>query len=431
MVDDDVDLPHLSPEAEAGLSLPTEAASSEAPLLPTDGSEPEPHREETPALPSEREEEQPISSTITLLDKEEESDEERVKGGYHRQGIPNHCSAPPSFSSLCSCMASLQEYLHQRCSAPLSKKRKCQTLHQKQTLASIETPAWQRPLLPSEWHEAPQPHSEEQQPREREQAAEAEPEPRASSSEAAQPPEKAAASYKDSILELPLLEPSQTSNLPKHSITDSSSAKPAPGADTPPPSSGEAGKTPDVVAEERHLDPSACPGSSPHLQPSVGVWDQSSSGVSADHTFNPDPSHSDTNTPDETHHTPPPTPDPPVVHEADVSTEEPTLVPDPSSDPEPPAGHPVMADQTKSEDVSDDFLSAPSSTALPSSSSLPTSPSLSDIYADPPNGTEPNGNPVHGSSQKESVFMRLNNRIKALEMNMSLSGRYLEQLSQR
>lgn len=39
--------------------------------------------------------------------------------------------------------------------------------------------------------------------------------------------------------------------------------------------------------------------------------------------------------------------------------------------------------------------------------------------------------PVHGSGQKESVFMRLNNRIKVLEMNMSLSGRYLEQLSQR
>ncbi|XP_057190424.1 SUN domain-containing ossification factor-like [Triplophysa rosa] len=39
--------------------------------------------------------------------------------------------------------------------------------------------------------------------------------------------------------------------------------------------------------------------------------------------------------------------------------------------------------------------------------------------------------PAHGSGQKESVFLRLNNRIKVLEMNMSLSGRYLEQLSQR
>lgn len=47
------------------------------------------------------------------------------------------------------------------------------------------------------------------------------------------------------------------------------------------------------------------------------------------------------------------------------------------------------------------------------------------------NGVLLNGGAVHGSSQKESVFMRLNNRIKALEMNMSLSSRYLEELSQR
>lgn len=47
------------------------------------------------------------------------------------------------------------------------------------------------------------------------------------------------------------------------------------------------------------------------------------------------------------------------------------------------------------------------------------------------NGMLLNAGAVHGSSQKESVFMRLNNRIKALEMNMSLSSRYLEELSQR
>lgn len=424
----DVLLLHLSPEAEAGLSV-TEAPPSEAPQPTTDGSEPEPPMEETPAPPSEREEEQPISSTITLLDKEEETDEEREKGGHHQQG-PNQCSAPPSFSSLCSCVASLQEYLHQRCSAPLSKKRKCQPLHRQQPVVSTETAAWQRALLPGGWDEAQQPHTDQHGT---EAAAEVEPEPRASSSEAAEPQEKAAAALKDSILDPPLLEPSQSSTL----LTDSSSSRPAPDATTPPPSSGEAGQSQDVVAEERQPDPSACPSSPPHLQPSVGVWDQSWGG-SADHTSNPDPSDSDT--PEETHHPPPPTsslivPDPPVVHEADgVSGEEPPLVPDPGLDPDPPTGHPVMADQTKSEDVSDDFLSAPSASPLPSSSSSsspPTSASLSDIYADPPNGTEPNGSPVHGSSQKESVFMRLNNRIKALEMNMSLSGRYLEQLSQR
>ncbi|XP_076352441.1 SUN domain-containing ossification factor-like isoform X2 [Tachypleus tridentatus] len=35
------------------------------------------------------------------------------------------------------------------------------------------------------------------------------------------------------------------------------------------------------------------------------------------------------------------------------------------------------------------------------------------------------------AGQKESIFMRLSNRIKALELNMSLSSRYLEELSQR
>lgn len=54
--------------------------------------------------------------------------------------------------------------------------------------------------------------------------------------------------------------------------------------------------------------------------------------------------------------------------------------------------------------------------------------STSDFYAEMQISTEA---PIHGSNQKESVFMRLNNRIKALEVNMSLSSRYLEQLSQR
>ncbi|KAI4886342.1 hypothetical protein NFI96_010916 [Prochilodus magdalenae] len=62
------------------------------------------------------------------------------------------------------------------------------------------------------------------------------------------------------------------------------------------------------------------------------------------------------------------------------------------------------------------------------SNGLTGQPSSSDFYAEIPSSTDA---PIHGSNQKESVFMRLNNRIKALEVNMSLSGRYLEQLSQR
>lgn len=415
------------------------APSSEIPETPTTDSSDQqlPQVEEKTVLPVEKDQEEPISSTITLLEKEEESDEEKEKGSYHDQklGIPLYCSVP-SFSSSCSCNASLQEYLHQQCSASLSNKRRCQTVHQKQTIPSIETPAWQRPLLPSGWHEAQQPHSEVHQPREQEQAAEPEPESKASSSEAPQPPENTA-SYKDSILELPPLEPSQTLNLPKHSATDSSSAKPTPGVETPLLSSGEPEKKQDVLAEERHIEPSAPPSGSSHVQPTVSIMADESSVVFPEETFHADVSHSDMNTADKTDQILSPTsspfyPDPPLFHEADsVSPEAPNLVPDLSADPEPSSGHPVIT-ETKTEDFPDDAsTSAPSATAPPVSSSLPTSPSLSDIYADPPNGTEQNGNPVHGSSQKESVFMRLNNRIKALEMNMSLSGRYLEQLSQR
>lgn len=80
-------------------------------------------------------------------------------------------------------------------------------------------------------------------------------------------------------------------------------------------------------------------------------------------------------------------------------------------------------------------LPLPSSSASavsgsPSSSSSSSLEMLSEMVnaSEAAGGTSGQG---HGSGQKESVFMRLNNRIKALEMNMSLSGRYLEQLSQR
>ncbi|XP_050685390.1 SUN domain-containing ossification factor isoform X2 [Leptidea sinapis] len=42
-----------------------------------------------------------------------------------------------------------------------------------------------------------------------------------------------------------------------------------------------------------------------------------------------------------------------------------------------------------------------------------------------------NVNQVQNTIQKESVFLRLSNRVKTLERNMSLSGQYLEELSRR
>ncbi|XP_032082246.1 SUN domain-containing ossification factor isoform X2 [Thamnophis elegans] len=78
------------------------------------------------------------------------------------------------------------------------------------------------------------------------------------------------------------------------------------------------------------------------------------------------------------------------------------------------------------ETIEETFLAISVSGGLPKTAT--------DFYAEIQNSTDlgyTNGNLVHGSNQKESVFMRLNNRIKALEVNMSLSSRYLEELSQR
>lgn len=43
----------------------------------------------------------------------------------------------------------------------------------------------------------------------------------------------------------------------------------------------------------------------------------------------------------------------------------------------------------------------------------------------------PNGTPISGSSSKETIFIRMINKIKTLELNLSLSSQYLEELSQR
>lgn len=400
-----------------------------------------PQVEEKNIIPFEKEEEEHISSTITLLEKEEELDEEIKKGDHpeRQQEIPNYCLLLPSFSSFCSCAASLQEYLHQQCLAMLFKKRKCQILNRKQMVPSIETPAWHQPLSPSACPEPQLHHTEVHQPHEKEQVAEQEPESRASPSETPQPPEDTEVSHKESMSEPPLLEPSQTSNLPQPSATDSSSAKPTPIVETPQLSSEEPEKNQDVLAKEKRTEPTASLSSSDNVQPTV----DDPSVAPAEESSDSDVSQLDINapvkTPDKTdqsqvlhpttsphleHH-----PDPPAVPESDTASAEiGSLVPDIITELEPSGGHLVLT-ETKMEDFSEDVSASSPSPAAPPS--LLTSPSLSDIYADPPNGTEQNGNPVHGSSQKESVFMRLNNRIKALEMNMSLSGRYLEQLSQR
>nr|XP_046265404.1 SUN domain-containing ossification factor-like isoform X3 [Scatophagus argus] len=431
----DSDIPvTVAPSTETLVPETPATNTSKQELLPT---------EEKFVIPLGKDEEEPISSTITLLDKEEEMDEEKVKRHHHerQEETLNYCPLLPSFSSSCSCAASLQEYLRRQCSALLSKRRKCQTVGRKQVIAPIQTSVWHQPLSPSATPEPQQHHSEVHHQHEKEQASELEPESRASPSETPQPSGSTAESHKESMSGPPLLEPSQTSSLPKPSAADSSSAKPTPIVETPQLSFDNPGKSQDVLAEEKHIEPSASLSGSIYVQPSVSATvdgtsvvpeeeEKSDSDISQAEISSPvqSPDKTDqteilhpTTSPHLEHH-----PDPPAVPESGAAS---TEVTQPAPDFITELGRPLIT-ENKMEDFAEDIsASSPSSTASSPSSS--TSPPHSDIYADPPNGTEQNGNLVHGSSQKESVFMRLNNRIKALEMNMSLSGRYLEQLSQR
>lgn len=430
----------ISPDSD----IPETAAPSSETSVPepptTDTSKQElPPVEEKIIIPLEKDEEESIGSTITLLDKEEEVDEGKEKKDPHerQEGL-----LPPSFSSSCSCAVSLQEYLQRQCSVLLFKK--CHRKDRKQKIPPIQTPTLHLPLSPSACPEPKQHHSEVHQPHDKEQAPEQEPEKGASPSEAPPPPGNIVESHKESMSEPPLLEPSQTSTLPKPSVTDSSSAKPTPIVETPQLSSEEPAKqlrpekSQEVVVEEKHMETSASLSSSSDVQPSISATVDDSSVTPTEEKLHIDVSQPEISppiqTPDVTdqsqvlHPTAAPHleqhPAPPAVPESGTApTEPPHITPDTVTEAEPSGGQAVIT-ETKTEDFGEDISTS-------SSPSLPASPSLSDIYADPPNGTEQNGNPVHGSSQKESVFMRLNNRIKALEMNMSLSGRYLEQLSQR
>lgn len=411
--------------------------------------------EEKVIIPSDRDEEEPISSTITLLDKEEELDEDKEERDYHgrRRGNQDYCTLLSPFSSFCCCAASLEEYLHQQCSASMPKKRKCQALDKRQTIASVKTPVWHQSLFPTA---CPDPQQQQQQQpgdevhqlreEEEEQAAELEPGSRASPSEMLPPPLEGAQESPEepAVLETAQLEPSQTSNLPKASATDSSSAKLTPIVRTPQLSSQEPESNRHVPPEEQHAEPTASPSGSAHIQPTatggdaaVAVIHEKEEEKKSDARAPLQEVISPVRTPEAASHAQvlQPSPSHAVEQNSDVAAAPegdpiPPEVADPPAtdglaEPQPSAEQAPVTGDARVDSLPEEVLvSAPPPT-------LPASNSLLDIYADPPNGTEQNGNPVHGSSQKESVFMRLNNRIKALEMNMSLSGRYLEQLSQR
>uniref|UniRef100_A0A1A8H8U1 SUN domain-containing ossification factor n=1 Tax=Nothobranchius korthausae TaxID=1143690 RepID=A0A1A8H8U1_9TELE len=377
---------------------------------------------DTIVFPLGKEEEEPISSTIILLDKEDQDDDEETR---NQENVCCSCS------SSCSCAASFQNLVLQRCSA---KKRTCQATDREPGPPSILTPTGQ--LSPDPSSELQPRGPEENQLPETERSSELGPETEAVPSEPSPPAENTEASR----TEPSVLEPSRTQNLPKPSLTETPFV---PVMETPKLSSEDTVEQPEPeesLAEDQRVEPTASLSCSVSVSVSVSV-DQSAAphndvpqletNITVQEKTSQAPLLPSTSTLPSEH----PTEPPPVSETPPASTEDPPSAADTVSHFRPPADHVVVTD-TKTEDNTEDISasSAGNGQLVPPyfpTASLAPPPSLSDIYAEPFNGSEQNGNLLHGSNQKESVFMRLNNRIKALEVNMSLSGRYLEQLSQR
>uniref|UniRef100_A0A667YZB9 SUN domain containing ossification factor n=1 Tax=Myripristis murdjan TaxID=586833 RepID=A0A667YZB9_9TELE len=459
-------------------SEPGQPASHKDTDLSRDSATPSPSSDDSPedrqivTLVEEEEDEEPRQSTVTLMEEEGEEEEEereeqmRREARRRRRESQVYCPFSSLSSISLSCMATLPELLQRWCSARLAKERQ-RSLRRRQLSTQTQTPTdAQTPALthtPSQvsvpvstptqealplTEKVPEPEMPLQGQNEMRASAEVHTPHTHPSTHTldAQTPEAQI-----------LLEPSRTSTIPPHSFSHTSLSRPTPiHEEKPLPPIKDAALDPvhtpalqGVSVPETLQATSATPTltlSSP-LQP---LTPETASSPQLDillpsvkeQPVQPLPLASRPADP-----IPPPT----ELHTALPLTETHTDTVKFGTDSGDSQKHSLKASQThgeqgepltqagephRGEDVVDDLL-------MSSSSNGNIHRSATDFYAELQNGGDYgggalngngallNGGAVHGSSQKESVFMRLNNRIKALEMNMSLSSRYLEELSQR
>ncbi|XP_010866802.3 SUN domain-containing ossification factor isoform X2 [Esox lucius] len=458
-VPDDVELPQVPEDPEV---TTTDDPKSEHPTTDTssrEGPKQGPSAPDTPASDETKlknlaeediiypKEEEEVQSIVTVLEAEEEEEERREREehpGLQQESL-DYCDLS---SSPCSCAASLQDYLLHHCSV----HRKCTSQEREMEAPPATTPS-QQPIPPTATQTPHQP----QDPREESQ----EREPSSALSErgtrhADHPPHLPwveTEPVEDPSSEQPLLEPSQTPCMPTHSstVTPNTSTRPTPTVDLPHPTSSQGlpGQLPSVAEkgleernEENRWPAISSAATSDPVEPSWGASTDERPCLEVQTADNPQavntapvsaPLPAVSVPPEQLQ---PPTPPPEPESAADSSTPEesrsvPVAVPTGPRSP----GQAASAEPGAETELVEDVLFTSSLNVAEQQLTLPASaqpsPSPSDFYAELHNPAE-QGNPMHGSaSQKESVFMRLNNRIKALEMNMSLSGRYLEQLSQR
>ncbi|XP_029988015.1 SUN domain-containing ossification factor isoform X5 [Sphaeramia orbicularis] len=415
----------------------------------------------------EEEDEEPRQSTVTLMEEEveeeeEEKEEEQTRKEADRNQWESQAYCPfLSFSSLSlSCMATLPELLHRWCSARLAKERlrsirrrnlgtQTQTQPQTHTPPPTHTP----PLIPAP---APTPPVQEALPLTEKVS---EPEVPLKGQNEAKPlgEEHVAHIHDPHTPEFNiLLEPSRTSTLPPQSFSDTHSylTRPTPTHEEkvlPPVKDAALDPVPtpplqavSIPETQQAISATSTPTVSSLSQPLASETASSAIVVPSvkEQPVQPLPTASRLE-----NLIPPPTELPTAVSTSDSHTD--TVKS--GSDTVDSQKHSAPASQThgeqtdplaltgephRGEDAVDDEL-------LSNSGNGNGHRAATDFYAELQNGGDynggaingngvlVNGGAVHGSSQKESVFMRLNNRIKALEMNMSLSSRYLEELSQR
>lgn len=413
-------------------------------------------------LVEEEEEEEPRRSTVTLMEEEGEEEEEEDKREEETKDAERnrfdsriYC---PLFSSLSlSCMATLPELLQRWCSARLAKER-LRSLKRRQL--SIQTHAHPAPSTPSPERTpplipAPAPTPVKEEPSQPESVLEPQvpltPQNDVKMAEVhiVQPDTPDTHTPELNVL----LEPSRTI-IPTHGFSDTQSSQvwltSTHEAEVPPP-------VKDVVQAT---------GSTPPLQ-AVSVPETQQASIAAPPLTVSVPSQSPGSEVTSSTEVIPPVMEQPAKPPLKASRPEPVVPPlgelptvlpltdihtdklaadgGDSQRPNVQASQPSKeqwdsalqsGEPQRVEDVADEDL-------LSSGGNGNVQRTATDFYAELQNGGESsagaangngvllNGGAVHGSSQKESVFMRLNNRIKALEMNMSLSSRYLEELSQR
>ena len=475
----DVPAVYLFPRLE--VSEPEQTFSREDPATPL------PVTPEASALPEggqivtlvqeEEEEESSSQSTVTLMEEEDEEEPEEEAAAppeseeeqRRRETAQRESLFYCAHLSTLSCLASLQEKLYRWCSVTLALQRQRKERHQARRRAASAATSSQAPLPAQQALPAPTPTLTQDLPASAKlPEAEGRPSPvqgdrisptasDAASSRFSQGSRQGEAGGVEHLSDPILLEPSRTSSLPQHSFTDTSLAKPTPTQEIPQRPTGEPHdqqqqrpgyleQIPETQAEGRqtssdsstlHLHPS--PTATSALLPSTTepLSPEKDSprldlASSTEQPLHPLPTHT------QPADIPPPTELPaPSAEPTDSGrpgAEElphyrPLSPPQQQELPEAPALH---ADLRVEEAVEELLLSVPSAggghhrTATDFYAELQNSGDLPHG-----NGGHGNGNQVHGSNQKESVFMRLNNRIKSLEMNMSLSSRYLEELSQR